>query len=222
MRSLIALLFCATLTVSVSACSDDETAEGEEAGETIQASSEDAIIVIIDTTMGELVLELDPLRSPGTVENFLEYVDSGYYAGTVFHRVIPGFMVQGGGFQKSLKKPKGLRAPIKNEAFNKISNSRGTVAMARSSKIDSATSQFFINLADNPRLDHQGKEPRKYGYAVFGKIVKGLEIVDKMAGVETFCPSSQKSGRCNRKLPPGFRDVPQEAIVINAITRQEE
>jgi cyclophilin family peptidyl-prolyl cis-trans isomerase len=220
MRPLIALLFSATLIFS--ACSDDEKAEGEDAEETVQPSSEDAIIVIVDTTMGEIVIELDPLRSPESVENFLQYVDSGYYAGTVFHRVIPDFMVQGGGFQKSLKKQKGSKAPIKNEAHNKISNLRGTVAMARSSKVDSATSQFFINLSDNTRLDHLGKEPRKYGYAVFGKVVKGLEIVDKMTKVETFCPSNQKSGRCNRKLPPGFRDVPQEAIVINSITRQDD
>ena len=94
--------------------------------------------------------------------------------------------------------------------------------MARTSKIDSATSQFFINLADNTRLDHIGKEPRKFGYAVFGKVVKGLEIVEKMATVETLCPTSEDRGRCNRKLPKGFRDVPIDAIVINAITRQDD
>ena len=94
--------------------------------------------------------------------------------------------------------------------------------MARTSKIDSATSQFFINLVDNNRLDNQGNEPRKYGYAVFGSVLKGLELVDKMSTVETLCPSNQKSGRCNRKLPPGMRDVPIEPILINSIKRQDD
>ena len=118
------------------------------------------------------------------------------------------------------KKKTGLKDPITNEAKNKVSNSRGTVAMARGTRADSATSQFFINLVNNSRLDHRGVKDREFGYAVFGTVTKGMDIIDKMAEIKTHCPSSQKSGRCNRPLG-GLRDVPSKAILINSITRQE-
>lgn len=214
MRFLIPIVLGAFLLIS--SCSEDEEANNTDARE---LKDENAVAVILDTSVGEIIIELDSLRAPVSVDNFLQYVDAGFYEGTIFHRVIPNFMVQGGGYQKGLKRPKGLREPIRNEAKNKVSNKRGTVAMARSSQIDSATSQFFINLVDNPRLDNRGDAPSKYGYAVFGKVIKGLELIDQMAAAETLCPSTQKSGRCNRKLPAGMRDVPVEEIVINSIAR---
>tara|TARA_Y100001934_G_C12065925_1_gene637699 strand:+ start:112 stop:771 length:660 start_codon:yes stop_codon:yes gene_type:complete len=206
------------LSLVFSGCSDDEK---EQASKALKAKSKGGIIIIVDTTMGEIALELDPTRAPATVKNFLKYVDAGFYEGTIFHRVIPNFMIQGGGYLKNLQKQKGLKTPVTNEAAhnNNWSNKRGTVAMARTSQINSATSQFFINLIDNTRLDHRGKEPRKYGYAVFGYVIQGMEIVDKIAGVQTQCPSSAAGGVCEAALPPGMRDVPAEPVLINSIKR---
>ena len=137
--------------------------------------------VLLTTSLGEIEIELDAEKAPISVENFLGYVDSGYYAGTQFHRVIPGFMVQGGGFDADMQQ-KQTGAPIKNEADNGLHNVRGTLAMARTSDVNSATSQFFINLADNAFLDHGGRD---FGYAVFGKVVRGMEVVDQIARVRT-------------------------------------
>lgn len=139
-------------------------------------------VVRLVTTMGSITIELDRERAPITVANFLEYVKAGHYEGTVFHRVIPGFMIQGGGFTADMvQKP--TRDPIKNEADNGLSNVRGTIAMARTNEVHSATCQFFINLVDNTFLDHQG--PDRFGYAVFGKVVEGMDVVDAIAGVPT-------------------------------------
>ena len=138
----------------------------------------------IETSMGTITLELDAEKSPATVSNFVEYAKSGFYDGTVFHRVIDGFMIQGGGFTKEMNQ-KPTRAPIRNEAVNGLKNRRGTIAMARTRVVDSATSQFFINLVDNEFLDFTSPTPQGYGYAVFGKVTDGMSVVDSIAKVKT-------------------------------------
>ncbi|NIP37913.1 MAG: peptidylprolyl isomerase A [Candidatus Dadabacteria bacterium] len=154
-------------------------------------------VVLIKTSKGDIKVELDKEKAPITVENFLSYVNDGFYNGTVFHRVIKNFMIQGGGFTADMKQ-KPTKDPIKNEAKNGLSNARGTIAMARTAVVDSATSQFFINHKDNNILDHG---TRDYGYAVFGKVIEGIEVVDAIAAVET-----------------GMQDIPTENIVIESIT----
>ncbi len=141
--------------------------------------------VEIQTDLGRIVLELEPEKAPLTVDNFLRYVQQGYYDGTVFHQVFPGYVVLGGGYTPELKeKPSGV--PVRNEADNGLRNLRGTVALARDPRvIDSGCCQFFINLADNPQLDHQGQEPEKYGYCVFGRVIEGMDVVDRIAQVPT-------------------------------------
>lgn len=154
-------------------------------------------VVLIKTSKGDIKVELDKEKAPISVENFLSYVNDGYYNGTIFHRVIKNFMIQGGGFTADMKQ-KPTKDPIKNEAKNGLSNAKGTLAMARTSVVDSATSQFFINLIDNKFLDHG---TRDYGYAVFGKVIEGMDVVDKIAIV-----------------PTGYQDVPTETITIESIT----
>lgn len=141
----------------------------------------DAPHVLLTTSLGEIEVELDADKAPISVENFLTYVNSGFYDGTIFHRVIPGFMVQGGGFTPDMQQ-KPTRAPIVNEADNGLHNVRGTLAMARTQVRDSATSQFFINHRDNAFLDHGARD---FGYAVFGKVVRGMDVVDQIAQVPT-------------------------------------
>ena len=138
--------------------------------------------VLLKTNMGEIVLELDQEKAPKTVANFLEYVKSGHYKDTIFHRVINGFMIQGGGYDRNMNE-KPTRAPIPNEANNGLRNEAYTVAMARTADPHSATAQFFINVQDNPRLDYPGRDG--WGYAVFGKVAKGTEVVDKIKTIET-------------------------------------
>lgn len=138
--------------------------------------------VLLKTNMGDIVLELAPEKAPKTVENFIEYVKAGHYNGTVFHRVIDGFMVQGGGFDKNMKE-KPTRSPIKNEAANGLKNERYSVAMARTGAPHSASAQFFINVADNAFLDYPGRDG--WGYAVFGKVIKGMDVVDQIKNVKT-------------------------------------
>lgn len=140
--------------------------------------------VTIETGMGTITAELDDAKAPVTVANFIEYAKSGHYDGTIFHRVIDGFMIQGGGFTKDMNQ-KDTRTPIKNEAANGLKNKRGTLAMARTMVVDSATSQFFINLVDNDFLDYRGPDPRMFGYAVFGKVTDGMDVVDRIAKVKT-------------------------------------
>ncbi len=164
------------------------------------------------TSKGDIVLELDPVKAPKTVENFLAYVRSGHFDGTIFHRVIPGFMIQGGGFTAEMvQKP--TRPPIANEAANGLKNRRGTVAMARTSDVNSATAQFFINLADNDFLDHHDSSARGFGYCVFAKVTEGMDVVDAIAKVKTGV-ASVKDPRSGRTIP--FKDVPAEPIVIQA------
>lgn len=158
----------------------------------------------IETSLGSLEVELFTDKAPVSVENFLAYVDKGFFDGTVFHRVIPGFMIQGGGFTDNMQQKK-TAAPIENEAKNGLSNRRGTLAMARTNDINSATSQFFINLSDNKFLDHGDRD---FGYAVFGEVTKGMDVVDKIAAVKT--------GRKGM-----HDDVPEEAVMIVAVTRSE-
>lgn len=158
--------------------------------------------VVLTTTHGDLTVELFATEAPLTVENFLAYVDAGFFDGTVFHRVIPAFMVQGGGMDADLK-AKPTRAPIKNEADNGLKNGRGTLAMARTSDVNSATAQFFINLADNVFLDHGSRD---FGYAVFGRVTKGMDVVDAIAKVKT--------GRKGH-----HDDVPVESVVIQHAKR---
>jgi len=157
--------------------------------------------------MGDIVLELDSEKAPLSVKNFVEYVEAGHYEGTVFHRVIPGFMIQGGGFTSDLNQKK-TRAPIKNEWKNGLKNERGTIAMARTSVADSATSQFFINVKDNAMLD----QPRDgAAYAVFGRVVKGMDVADKIVA----SPRGSKRGPMGMPMD----DVPESPITIEKITR---
>ncbi len=162
--------------------------------------------ILLKTTKGDIVIELYPDKAPITVKNFLNYVDDKFYDGTIFHRVIKGFMIQGGGLTPDLQAKPEKRPPIKNEANNGLKNLRSTIAMARTSEIDSATCQFFINLVDNPFLDHVPNDPSKFGYAVFGKVIKGMEVVDAIADI----PTTTKGM---------YRDVPTELVVIISATR---
>ena len=162
--------------------------------------------VIFETDFGDIHLELDEAKAPVTVANFLAYVDAGHYAGTVFHRVIPGFMAQGGGYDRALEK-KSVRAPIENEASAALKNLRGTVAMARTSEPHSATSQFFVNVKDNAFLDHTSKTGPGWGYAVFGRVTAGMDVVDRIVSVPTGA------------IGPFSKDAPLEAIVIRSARR---
>jgi len=141
-------------------------------------------VVVVQTSMGDITIELFRDRAPKSVENFLGYVNEGFYAGTVFHRVIRGIIIQGGGLTADLRR-KPTRDPIENEATNGLKNTRGTVAMARTGVVNSATSQFFINTADTPSFDHRGIAPDQFGYAVFGRVIAGMGVVDKIEKVKT-------------------------------------
>ena len=164
-------------------------------------------VVLMKTGLGEIKIELYPDKAPITVENFLGYVRDGFYDNTIFHRVIPGFMAQGGGFVSGMTQ-KETKDPIKNEAANGLKNDRGTIAMARTNVVDSATAQFFINVVDNGFLNHTEDTPRGFGYCVFGKVIEGMDVVDKIVSVPT--------GTFGY-----FQDVPQEDVVIISVTVQE-
>jgi peptidyl-prolyl cis-trans isomerase A (cyclophilin A) len=163
-------------------------------------------VVEMDTTLGKIKLELFEKEAPLSVKNFLEYVKSGFYKDTVFHRVIPGFMIQGGGLTSKLMPKGGERPPIKNEAANGLKNTRGTLAMARTGEPDSGTAQFFINVNDNKFLDHRDKTVPGYGYAVFGKVVEGMDVVDKIVNTP------------QEKRNTVFQNVPKEPVVIKSVT----
>jgi peptidyl-prolyl cis-trans isomerase B (cyclophilin B) len=168
----------------------------------------ESVVVKLETTMGDIVLELNEEKAPKTVANFMNYVSSGHYDGTIFHRVIDGFMIQGGGMTADMKE-KATGEPIENEADNGLTNDTYTVAMARTSDPHSATAQFFINVKKNDFLNHTAKNERGWGYTVFGKVVKGHGVVNKIKAVAT--------GRT------GFHDdVPKEPVVINSATVVEE
>jgi peptidyl-prolyl cis-trans isomerase A (cyclophilin A) len=171
------------------------------------ALAQDNPVVIMDTNKGQVTIELFADQAPITVENFLRYTDNNYYDGLIFHRVIDGFMIQGGGFDQGMVQ-KSTYDAIKNEASSDLANSRGTLAMARTSVVDSATSQFFINLVDNDFLNHVDESPRGFGYAVFGRVIDGMDVVDVIAKVAT-------------GTVRGYADVPNEAVVINSVRRRQ-
>ena len=161
--------------------------------------------VVLDTTKGKIVIELYLQKAPETVVNFLGYVDAKFYDGTIFHRVIPSFMIQGGGFTADMQR-KPVKGPIKNEADRGLKNERGTIAMARTGDPHSATAQFFINLVNNDFLNHKNKTQQGWGYAAFGRVIEGMDVVDAISAVKT--TSYQQ-----------YRDVPAEAVVITSARR---
>ena len=163
-------------------------------------------IVVISTSMGDIEAELYADKAPESVKNFLAYANDGFYNGTVFHRVIKDFMIQGGGYTADFTE-KPTHAPIQNEAENGVKNERGTIAMARTGYPHSATAQFFINQADNAFLNHQAKTPKRWGYAVFGHVVNGMDVVDKIAAMPTGAGAK------------GLTDVPTTPVLIESITR---
>jgi peptidyl-prolyl cis-trans isomerase A (cyclophilin A) len=159
-------------------------------------------MILFETTLGDFTVELLEKDAPETAVNFLKYIDAGFFDGTIFHRIVPGFVIQGGGFTEDMSQ-KDTQPPIKNEANNGLRNLRGTLSMARTNDVNSATSQFFVNLKDNDFLDHK---PGNYGYAVFARVTKGMEVIDKIAAVAT--------GRRR-----GFDDVPTEAVIMKRVQR---
>lgn len=163
--------------------------------------------VVMSTNLGDIRIELDAGKAPVTTDNFLAYVNDGFYDGLIFHRVIAGFMIQGGGFDPQMKQ-KSTKAPIKNEAGNGLLNATGTIAMARTNIVDSATAQFFINVKDNDFLNHKNNSPDGFGYAVFGRVVDGMDVVQKIEKVKTG----------NRGL---HQDVPAEPVVIRSVRLTE-
>jgi peptidyl-prolyl cis-trans isomerase A (cyclophilin A) len=196
-KILLAGLLC-LLTASLAGAADEK--KPTQASTPAVAKGKN-VVVLIETTMGNIKLELYPDKAPKTVENFLAYANSGFYTDTIFHRVIPGFMIQGGGFTKSMDQ-KQAKAPIALESQNGLKNVRGAIAMARTSDPNSATSQFFINVKDNANLDYP--KPDGNGYAVFGKVLEGMDVADKIVGVAT-----------TEKGP--YRDVPVDPIVIKSV-----
>lgn len=171
-----------------------------------EAKSDTKPVVVMETSMGSVEIELDGEKAPISTKNFLRYVDEGFFAGTIFHRVIKDFMIQGGGFTPDMSQ-KPVHEPIKNEAANGLKNTRGTLAMARTSVVDSATAQFFINTVDNGFLNHTSPDPRGFGYAVFGHVTNGMDVVDKIRAVQTTTKS-------------GMSDVPAQVVEIKSMKRK--
>jgi peptidyl-prolyl cis-trans isomerase B (cyclophilin B) len=164
-------------------------------------------VVDVTTNLGTFTIQLDPARAPKSVENILAYVDAEHFDGTIFHRVIPTFMVQGGGYDQAYER-KPTRAPVQNEADNGLKNTRGTVAMARTGDPHSATAQFFVNVVDNAFLDHKAKDGAGWGYAVFGRVIEGMDVVDKIKGVPTGANG------------PFAKDAPDQLVVIQRVRRR--
>lgn len=200
MRLLIRLFF--SILIMAFSCSSEAATK---ANNTSKKMTEHTLQVKFETNQGDFVLQLDKAKAPATVENFLSYVKEGFYNGTVFHRVIPGFMAQGGGFTPDLTQ-KPTHSPIAIEADNGLPNKRGSVAMARTSDPNSATAQFFINFIDNSFLNHKSKTPQGWGYTVFGEVVQGMDVVDGFGKIQT-------GGR-----GPFPTDVPTKDIVIKKAT----
>ena len=195
--------FIATLLILITSCAENNNvAEVEQQKEKVMTE------VIIKTSLGDINLELNNEKAPITVENFISIAESGYYEGTIFHRVINGFMIQGGGLTSDMSNKSSGTSPIQNEANNGLSNDRGTIAMARTMDPHSATSQFFINHKDNGFLNHTGETSQGWGYAVFGVVTDGMDVVDQIAEVAT-----GSSG--------AYQDVPQEVITIESVVISE-
>jgi peptidyl-prolyl cis-trans isomerase B (cyclophilin B) len=165
-------------------------------------------VVRLETTLGIIRIELQPDKAPVTVDNFLTYVREGFYDGLIFHRVVANFIIQAGGFEPGMVYREPTHPAIKNEADNGLKNQRGTVAMARAYPVDSAATQFFINMVDNPRLDHHGPDPVEFGYAVFGRIIEGMNVLEKMS----FIPQGTQDQ---------FQNVPSRDVVITKATEEE-
>jgi cyclophilin family peptidyl-prolyl cis-trans isomerase len=202
---LVVLGMCVLLTATNGAAQEGGTPAAPAAGGTPGAAQPGSgPVVLIKTSMGDIKVQLDKANAPVTVENFVAYANGKFYDGTIFHRVIPDFMIQGGGFDKDMNQKKTTRPPIKNEAGNGLKNTLGTIAMARTSDPNSATAQFFINTKDNPFLDHRDESARGFGYAVFGTVVEGIEVVQKI-----------------EKVPTGTRapheNVPNTPVIIESI-----
>ena len=195
--------FIATFLILVSSCSENNNVAKVE-----QQKEKAMTEVIIKTSLGDINLELNNEKAPITVENFISIAESGYYEGTIFHRVINGFMIQGGGLTADMSNKSSGTSPIQNEANNGLSNDRGTIAMARTMDPHSATSQFFINHKDNGFLNHTGETSQGWGYAVFGVVTDGMDVVDQIAEVAT-----GSSG--------AYQDVPQEVITIESVVISE-
>jgi peptidyl-prolyl cis-trans isomerase B (cyclophilin B) len=189
-------------SLALTSCAEERAGASSERQDEKKADGKGPVVVM-ETSKGTIKIQLDEERAPNTVKNFLSYVDDKFYDNTIFHRVIEDFMIQGGGFEPGLKQ-KRTKDPIKNEAPNKLKNDRGTIAMARTNDLHSATAQFFINVKDNPFLDN----PRS-PYCVFGKVIEGMDVVDKIRKVET--------GQAR-----GMRDVPKEDVVIKSVRRAEK
>jgi len=175
----------------------------------LATSANAGTIVEMKTNVGVIKIELNDEKDPVTVDNFLKYVDNGFYNGTIFHRIIRNFMIQGGGFDKYEKRRKTFD-PIKNEAGNGLKNDKGTIAMARTGVVDSATSQFFINLVDNNSLNHRGASARDFGYAVFGRVIDGMDVVEKIGRTKTIAKSVL------------FRDYPEPQVIIESVYRVDK
>ena len=186
------------------AAKESETAKAK--SDKTKAGAKKMTNVVIETSLGNIEVELNSEKAPISTENFLKYVDKKHYDGTIFHRVIKDFMIQGGGMDEKMAEKKS-DAPIKNEATNGLQNLRGTIAMARTSVVDSATAQFFINTVDNDFLNHKAPNAQQYGYAVFGKVVSGMDVVDKIRAVPTG----------NYQM---YQDVPKTPVVIKSIRRK--
>ena len=166
-------------------------------------AADDNPVVVVETNFGNFQIELFPSSSPIAVANFLEYVEDGFYEGTIFHRVRKGRMIQGGAFTPGLQQKK-AKEPIKNEAMNRVKNKKGTVSMARTGGINTATAQFFINTENNREFDHKGMSPRAYGYAVFGKVIEGMDVVELIENIKT----TKRNG---------MRNVPSVLVVIKTV-----
>jgi peptidyl-prolyl cis-trans isomerase A (cyclophilin A) len=164
-------------------------------------------VVVVETSMGSITIELFKDQAPVSTANFLQYVRDGFYPGTLWHRVVAGYVIQGGGFTADLAE-KPTRPPIQNEATNGLANRRGTVAMARTRALRSATSQFYVNLSNNAQLDHRGFSPEVFGYAVFGRVIEGMDVVDRIGSVKT-------------GVKDGMDDVPLEPVIIKGITEKK-
>ena len=205
--SLLLILACNT-AVAAATQQQQENASNEQAAFADLLKSSSNPVVTISTNKGDIVVELFAEEAPQSVRNFLHYVNSGYYTDTIFHRVIPDFMIQGGGFSESMQKKPGLAATIENEADNGLKNERGTLAMARTQDPHSATSQFFINAKDNAFLDFKAKNQSGWGYAVFGRVIQGMEVVEAIENSTT----STKSG---------YRDVPKQAVIMESVSQSQ-
>ncbi|HYC56355.1 MAG TPA: peptidylprolyl isomerase [Candidatus Binatia bacterium] len=203
LRGLLCVMVIAAASAVIGCSGPDQKAAGEKA----TAPASKYPVAVITTSKGVIEVELYEDKAPLSVKNFLDYAESGHYDGTIFHRVIDKFMIQGGGFTPDgMQKPN--KPPVKNEANNGLKNERGTIAMARTSVVDSATSQFFINHADNAFLDHKAPTPQGFGYAVFGKVIKGMDVVDAIATT----PTSNKGG--------AFQNRPNEDVIIQSVKRK--